>query len=95
MICKNSKGVKVYAFDDGRNGDVGSDGRKEDDRGGGRGGVMECGGDCECKNRRYDAVLPVYCGGVGGGAEISFSKTKNFFKNHLIFANLYVRINDR
>ena len=42
-IDKNSKGVKVHAFGDGRNGDVGSDGRKEDDRGGGRGGVMECG----------------------------------------------------
>lgn len=56
---------------------------------------MEYGGDRECENRRYDAVLPVYCGGVGGGAEITFSKTKNFFKNHLIFANLYVRINDR
>lgn len=46
-IGKNSKGVKVYAFGDGRNGDVGSDGRKEDDRGG---GAMECEGDCECKN---------------------------------------------
>lgn len=56
---------------------------------------MECGGDCKCENRRYDAVLAVYCGGVGGGAEITFSKTKNFFKNPLIFANLYVRINDR
>ena len=56
---------------------------------------MERRGDCECENRRCDAVLAVHCGVAGGGAEISFSKTKNFFKNPLIFANLYVRINDR
>ena len=50
-IDKNSKGVKVHAFGDGRNGDVGSVCGNGDDRGGGRGGVIkECGGDCECKN---------------------------------------------
>lgn len=53
-IGKNSKGVKVYAFDDGRNGDVGSDGRKEDDRGGGRGGAMECG---ERVNAKIGAMM--------------------------------------
>lgn len=86
----------IYSFGgDGWNGDVGGDDSNENNRGGVCGGIMKCGGECEHKNRRCDAVLTLHCCGAYEGAEISFSKTKKFFKNPLIFANLYVRINDR
>ncbi len=32
---------------------------------------------------------------IFGSLKTTFGRTKYFFKNHLIFVNLYVRINDR
>ena len=79
-IDKNSKGVKVHAFGDGRNGDVGSVCGNGDDRGGGRGGAMECGERVNAKIGTMMRFWRYIAVGLAGARKYLFQKQKIFSK---------------